>query len=194
MAPLLRQHPGLDVELKLDLSTANILAGEADIALRWIGPGEQQTLVAKRMVTVGAGMYAATAYLERAGRPQCVEDLAGHEAVAWDSSVMMRWPGEAPMRPERARMLLTSPAAHLAALSSGLGLGVTTHRLARAAWLGLERVLPDYEVTYDLWLVTHDGVKRNRTHRAVFDYLAGAAQADRAHFLSGEASSFGRFY
>jgi DNA-binding transcriptional LysR family regulator len=195
LAPLLAQHPDLEIELKLDLTTANIAAGDADIALRWRGPGDQQSLIARKATSVGAGLYAATAYLDRAGRPRTVEELRSHEAVDWSLGSLFVWPGgEAPIQPERTRISMTSPAAYLAALSSGLGIGVTTHRLARAAWLGLERVLPDYDIRLDLWLVGHEGLRANRAHGAVFDYLAGAVQADKAHFTAGEASAFGRFY
>ena len=194
LAPLLAQHPELDIDLQLNLAAANIAAGDADIALRWGGPGGQQSLIGKRVATVGGGIYASTAYLARAGRPNTAEDLPAHEAVGWKINGLFVWPGGEAARPGRLRMVLTSPSAQLAALSSGLGLGVTTHRLARAAWLGLERVLPEFELPLPLWLVGHEGLRANRAHSAVYDYLADAAKADRTHFLTGEPSAFGRFY
>lgn len=193
LASFLDAHPRLCVSIDLGLEAANILAGEADIALRWRHPGMQQSLIAKRVASVGAGLYAAPAYLARAGAPRTAADLVAHTAVDWNVPVGMNWPsaegGEA-LKPQHAAITASSPAAHLNAIELGLGLGVTTHRLARRSRAGLVRLLPDHQASLDLWLVSHAGVKRSHALRAVFDYLSDSLAADRKHLETGEPSNF----
>lgn len=194
LAPLLAEHRELTVHIKLGLGLANLVAGEADIALRWNGPGQQYSLIAKRVASVGAGIYAAPGYVEQHGRPERKQDLTGHRGVNWPDGAGFAWPedeeGHA-LQPGFNVMTTQSPLGHLKAMQLGLGLGVTSHRMARFdASQPLQRLLPDYEHVVDLWLVGHPGVKRNAALRQVFDYLAGAAQQDSAHLQTGDASVF----
>ncbi|MEO1039488.1 MAG: LysR family transcriptional regulator [Pseudomonadota bacterium] len=193
LAPLLLDHPALSVSVELGLAAANILSGEADLALRWRRPGAQQSLIARRVARVGAGIYAAPSYLERAGRPVSCEGLADHTAVDWNVTVGMRWPqgaDGATFKPGRAAVKFGTPVGHLKAIELGLGLGVTTHRLAQRATVALTRVLPDHEAFLDLWLVSHEGLKRSRALRTVFDHLADAVARDRKHLEQGAPSVF----
>ena len=192
LSPLLQRHRGLTVSIKLGFDPANLAAGEADIALRWLRPGTQHSLLARKAAAVGAGIYAASAYLDQAGRPESARDLAAHSEVSWDSQLAFAWPtdkGGERVRPARKALCVASPTAHAAALEAGLGLGVTTHRLVRLR-PGLERVLPAYELELDLWLVAHDGARRSRVQALVLDHLGEALRRDRAHFRSGAPSIF----
>lgn len=193
LAPLLASHPELTVHIKLGLGLANLVAGEADIAVRWNGPGQQYSLIARKVASVGVGIYAAPAYLDQMGRPARADDLEAHRAVNWPRGVGFPWPqdenGEV-LAPRMTALATASPLGHLTALERGVGLGVTSHRMARCGPVALERVLPDYEPRVDLWLVGHPGVKRNAALRHVFDYIADAVQRDLAHLTEGEPSVF----
>lgn len=192
LAPLLKAHPDLSVELKIGMETANLAGGEADIALRWGQPGPQHSLIARRAAEVGSGMYAAQSYLEAAGTPRTIEDLADHTAVGWSLPIMFEWPRNPvgdELRPKREVVTLAYPSAHLAAIEAGLGLGVTSHRLARSSPT-LVRVLPEIEVMLDLWLVAHGGARRSRAQSAVLDHLAACLNQDRNYFRTGAPSVF----
>jgi len=155
LVPLLEAHPDLSVELKIGFEPANLSGGEADIALRWGQPGTQYSLIARRGAEVGSGLYAAQSYLDSQGAPQTLEDLAQHRSIGWAAPITFQWPrtpvGDE-LRPRNEVMVMTHPSAHLEALRAGLGMGVTSHRLARSR-PGLVRVLPEFEVMLDLWLV-----------------------------------------
>ena len=194
LTPLLEAHPDLSVELKIGFEPANLAGGEADIAVRWGQPGPQHSLLARRAAEVGSGMYASECYLKKHGAPQTLDDVADHVAVGWANTIAFQWPrtpiGDE-LRPRRDVMVAAHPSAHLEGLRNGLGLGVTSHRLARAR-PGLVRILPDFEVMLDLWLVAHGAVRRSRAQATVLDHIAEALRADRDHFRNGEPSRFGQ--
>ena len=196
LTPLLEAHPDLSVELKIGFEPANLAGGDADIALRWGQPGPQNSLLARRAAEVGSGMYASEEYLERYGAPQTLDDVADHVSVGWAAPIAFQWPrtpiGDE-LKPRRDIMIAAHPSAHLEGLRNGLGLGVTSHRLARVS-PGLVRILPDFEVLLDLWLVAHGGVRRSRAQATVLDHIAEALRADRDHFRNGEASRFSKAF
>jgi hypothetical protein len=57
---------------------------------------------------------------------------------------------------------------------------------------GLVRILPDFEVLLDLWLVAHGAVRRSRAQATVLDHIAEALRADRGHFRHGEPSQYSK--
>lgn len=186
-------NPDIILELNIDNHPANLAQRQADIALRWNGPGKQQSLIGRRGTTVGAGLYASKAYLDARGRPKEPADLADHDAVSWSIAAKFTWPsiinGEQTL-PARVAFQANSPNALLSGLVAGFGLGVYTHRLA-LRHPELERVLPDYETSLDLWIVTHEDVRRSARIRAAFDYTVKALEADSAHFSRGAPSIYG---
>ncbi|GJL97667.1 MAG: LysR family transcriptional regulator [Hyphobacterium sp.] len=193
LAPLRDRHPGLVLRIDLGMQKANLAAGEADIALRWRSPGEQQSLIVRKAATVGWGLYAAPSYLEKFGRPWCADHLKPHRLVDWGYIEPEGWPtGEAGdiVRPAEIAVIANSATSHLQAMKSGFGIGMTSHRLARLAGPALERVLAPHETVQELYLVAHDGVNRSRRHRLVFDHLADSFKRDSAHFRKGDFSVF----
>ena len=193
LAPLLSAHPSLDTRTVIGMEAANIAAGEADIALRWIRPGQQHSLIARRVVTAGGGLYASKGYLDRHPAPQSLAELSDAEGVGWVVDTVLAWPRSndgVEVAPARQRYRASSPTDHVAALRCGLGVGVTSHRLALAGPEPLIRVLPDHEVRMELWVVSHPDMRLNAAHRLVHDHLIDALAADRAHFDSGAVSVF----
>jgi DNA-binding transcriptional LysR family regulator len=73
------------VQLALHLSNRNIDFGEEsfDLAIRARPPGDSR-LVARKLEDAELVVVAAPAYLTRAGIPQTLEDLAGHECVQFE--------------------------------------------------------------------------------------------------------------
>lgn len=192
LAGFKRNNPDIIIELNIDNHVANLAQRQADIALRWNGPGKQQSLIGRRAVTIGAGLYAAKSYLDRMGRPDNVGDLADHDAVGWSVTTKFTWPsiidGQEAF-PARTAFQANSPNALLSALAAGFGIGVYTHRMA-LRHNELERVLPEYDTSLDLWIVTHEDVRRSARIRAAFDFTLEALEADTAHFGSGAPSIY----
>jgi DNA-binding transcriptional LysR family regulator len=80
------RHPGLEVEFVMSDRYLDLAKGDADIALR-SGDTEDEALVGRRIGDSLWAVYASHGYLARRGRPDRVEDLAGHEWVGLDESM-----------------------------------------------------------------------------------------------------------
>lgn len=81
LAPLLREHPDLKIELSADYRLVDIVAERFDIGVRL---GDQ---VAKDMIAVRIGpdqraaIAASPSYLQSRGEPQTIEDLTQHNCI-----------------------------------------------------------------------------------------------------------------
>ncbi len=76
-----RRYPEVEVELSLTNRSVDLVAEGFDVALRATARLSGSTLIAKKLATLEAGLYASPAYLERRGRPRHVRELPGHDAV-----------------------------------------------------------------------------------------------------------------
>lgn len=189
MAELCAEHPTLEIRVDVSPQAANLARREADIALRWMGPGNQNSLIGRKVIEAGFGLYASPSYLQSHGRPLAVADLSDHQMVemqftngnrAWDPNEKM----PAGARHPRISFSSNSFHAHETAILSGFGIGPLAH--AQAAWVpGIERVIPDYENMEELWIVAHEDLMRSPRIRTVFDYLIEALRTDSEYFISG---------
>jgi DNA-binding transcriptional LysR family regulator len=84
LARLRRDHPALVIELMLSDRLEDLLAREADIAIRMTEP-TQTALLARRLPPVELGFHAHRSYLERRGTPASMEDLSAHDLIGYDA-------------------------------------------------------------------------------------------------------------
>ena len=176
IAAIRDEAPGIEVTVIAANDLRDIARREADIAIRHVRP-EQPDLIARALPDSEARLYAAPAYLDRAGRPKTVEDLARLNLVGFQD-------------PTRLLELLTSfgvqlTPAHFGTRSDsglvfwemvrqGLGAGVMSSTVARMTG-GVEVVLPALPpVQFSTWLTTHRELHTSRRIRLVFDRLAEA--------------------
>jgi DNA-binding transcriptional LysR family regulator len=75
-------------------------------------------------------------------------------------------------------------AAQRAAIQAGVGIGGQTCFIADRQ-PELVRVVPEVEVRFEIWLVTHPGLRRSARIRAVYDFLAERLK-EAAPMLAGE--------
>jgi len=80
---LLKQHPGLAVELVIEDRMDDLVAARLDVALRF-GQSTDTSLVSRAIATLGAAAVASPAYLERHGAPAHPSDLAKHTCIVSD--------------------------------------------------------------------------------------------------------------
>ncbi|MEL6702205.1 MAG: LysR family transcriptional regulator, partial [Pseudomonadota bacterium] len=78
--------PGVQLDLVASDDTENLLYGEADIAIRMYRP-EQLELVTRYLGDIEIGVFAATSYLDRVGRPQSFEDVLALDLVGFDTEM-----------------------------------------------------------------------------------------------------------
>jgi DNA-binding transcriptional LysR family regulator len=196
LSQLHQQYPEINVIIDVNFEMANLARREADIALRWMGPGNQNSLIGRKVSTVGFGLYASHQYLEKFGRPASIEDLTQHQAVAVQvGEYSPIWPinlDEISVQPAHIPFRSNSFHTHESAIRCGFGLGSLAH--VQAIRLpGVERILPEFEHRQDLWIVAHDDLTRNKRIRLVFDFLIQCLTEDQEYFLTGSPSPWDRF-
>ncbi len=182
-------HPAIDVQVIVSNTAVNVLRREADIAIR-LGRPQQKELVARRVADLVLGLYASRAYIEAHGEPRTRADLAEHEGVAFDAELMYSGTGswlERSMGPARIAYRANTLGAQLAAIRAGFGIGGQSCFIA-SRYPDLVRVLPEVEISLDLWLVTHPGLRRTARIRAVYDFLAERLVEARP-LLAGKAAA-----
>jgi DNA-binding transcriptional LysR family regulator len=174
LARLRSAHPGLTIELSLSDAPADLLAQEVDVAVRTVAP-KQEALVARKVASIGLGLFATPSYVERRGVPAGLDDLAGHDFVGPDRNrrdlaLAARLGGEV----VRDRLVIRTDnhAAQLALARAGAGIAVAQVPVGEDD-PRLVRILPDIEVAVlDVWIVTHENLARIPRIRAVTDTLA----------------------
>lgn len=172
---LREQHPEIQIELLADDGVRDLLARDADIALRMFRPREGG-LIARRLADLPVGLYAHRDYLARHG-PVTRETLAAH---AWigpnEGEQMRRGFALAGYSVTRAFFALRTDDSALAwrAVLEGLGIGAGIVAVAERT-PELVRVLPDIDIApMPCWLAVHREWRGTPRLRAVADALAGA--------------------
>jgi DNA-binding transcriptional LysR family regulator len=196
LAELRAGHPDLMFRLDVSSRAANLARREADIALRLFRPGDQASLVARRVARLGIGFYASPAYLDARGRPERIAELARHDAVIANAALERLWTPVIAGEPAEPRCIAfdsDSLPGLLAAAEAGLGIAVQSHWRARGRRT-LERVLPQVELPpADLWLVTHADIRRSARVRLVLDHLAERFSANARWLAEGDGERPERF-
>ena len=143
---LLRQEPGLQLELVATNGTDNLMMREADIAVRMVQP-EQLDLIARKCGEISLGLFVAQSYLKDRGSPQTLEDMQDHIILGYDSSDLiikgMQALGYPATRHDFAYRI-DDQVAYLEALKAGVGIGAAQVRLAQES--GLVRVMEDIRI------------------------------------------------
>ncbi|MBI5069082.1 MAG: LysR family transcriptional regulator [Deltaproteobacteria bacterium] len=180
------RHPGLRVEFVMSDRVLDLQKGEADVALR-SGDAEDSDLVGRKVADSLWAVYGSRGYLERAGRPGSVaelarhalvgldESMAGHRAAAWLRQVA---PGTPPVARADGVLGLVSAA------RSGVGLAPLPTALGDAE-PDLVRVLGPIEELTRAWrLLTTPELRRTPRVAAFFDFVVEELDALRP-ILSG---------
>jgi DNA-binding transcriptional LysR family regulator len=176
LAQMRQVLPEVQVELVASNALSNLLRREADIALRMVRP-DQNSLVAKRIGTVGVTACAHRDYLRRRGTPRQPLDLLQHELVGSDRQQdIVR--GFATMgqvvAPAQFAFRTDDLIAYWQAVRAGLGVGFVAAYLLREDSAVLP-VLPQLKLpSLPIWLVVHREIRTSARIRAVYDFLAQA--------------------
>ncbi len=80
LAKLYDRYPDLKIDLMLEERVLDLPMREADVAIRMKEPS-QADLVRKRLLNIRMRMYATTEYLDKAGRPERLEDMRNHRLI-----------------------------------------------------------------------------------------------------------------
>jgi DNA-binding transcriptional LysR family regulator len=171
LAPLMADHPGLELELALSNRNDDLLLREADLALRMLRP-TQAGLVARKLGEVRIGLHAHQDYLARHGTPTTPEALKDHVLIGPDSdATALAGFARAGIPRGMIRLRCDRESAQLNAIRTGLGIGAMQAGIARRH-PALRPVLVDsFSFTLDCWLVFHADLRQSARLRLVADHL-----------------------
>ena len=189
-------HPDILIDLGIGFKNYNLAQREADIAIRWMGPGDQNSLIGRKVATATFGLFASASYLQQKGTPQSLDDLKNHDGVMAtimdDKQLWLTDNNKQPhYLPGRVTFKTNSIWAFDEAIANGYGIGALP--LCGTSAIGqdrIRRVLPNVSQQEDLFLVAHEDLRRSARIRAVFDFLVEAFAQDAAFFLNGGSSVF----
>ncbi len=185
-------NPDIIVDINVDMRALNLAQREADIALRWMGPGTQNSLIGRRVTSSGFGLYASRDYLERKGTPKTPEDMLDHDGVRLIMGPETFWPygpDGNPLPLPRTVFRTNNHLAYFNAVLAGYGIGMLAYA-SMPEEAGLVRVLPKTERVEDLWVVAHEDLKKSARVRAAFDFIVEALLKDEDHCRRGAPSRY----
>ena len=144
LAAVHQKLPSIHIELSLSGRVVDLVSEGFDIAIR-AGKLGDSSLIAKKVGTTHAGLWASKAYLKKRGRPKQLSDLADHDCVLFRGrNGRARWTFD-DKGVDVEGVLSVDDYSFLAhALEAGLGVGPLP--VFQANRTSLERVLPDHEL------------------------------------------------
>ena len=172
------EHPGLRVAFVMSDRYLDLSKGEVDVAFR--SGDTDDELVGRKIAESIWAVYASRDYVERRGRPERIEELAGHRLVGLDESLAnhraVKWLKEvAPDATMAAR--INSVLGLVSAIKSGVGIGPLPIALGDAE-PDLVRVLgPVPELTRNWRILTHPDLRRVPRVAAFFDFIVRRREA-----------------
>jgi DNA-binding transcriptional LysR family regulator len=143
---LFAEHPDLSVNLILTEAILDLPMREADVAIRMSSP-QQADLIRRPLMNVTMRLYASKEYLEQAGEPHTLDDLATRRSVSF--SLNAPQPNEAAewlkgrIHPQRrTHLMINSYFGVLKAAINGLGIATLPDYITRD-YPELINVLPE---------------------------------------------------
>jgi DNA-binding transcriptional LysR family regulator len=173
--------PGIEVDVLPSNYVRDLRRREADIAIRH-GRPDQPHLIATLLGETEGGLYAATRYLDRYGRPATPEDVSDSEFIGFDRpGQLITYLNEmgVTLTKDNFKLLTESGAVAWEWVQQGLGIGVMADIIADRTE-GVEGILPELPpAMIPIWLVTPWELRTSRRIRIVLDVLAETLKLPR---------------
>ncbi len=179
IADLRVAEPEIEIELTPTDATENLLFREADIAVRMYRP-TQLDVITKQVGEAPLGVYAATSYLDRAGRDVLPETIGTHDIVGYDRDDRI-------LRGMRALGLPATQSwfsvrcddqnTYWELVCAGCGLGFAQTSIGDAD-PRVERLLPELDMAaLPIWLTAPEAMRHTPRIRRVWDALEAGLSA-----------------
>jgi DNA-binding transcriptional LysR family regulator len=176
----LAQHPELEMQIILDDGNIDLIESGIHVALR-MGSLEDSALVARKIAQCPRLVLATPAYLEKHGEPTVPGDLAGHEAIVYDTRgggtawTFHKDSTEASVN-VTGRVRVTAAEGVREAVFSGLGLAVASEWMFPELKSGaVKAVLRDWTLpSMELWAVFPTGRRVSAKARAFVSFVEEA--------------------
>ena len=135
LADFCRVHPAVNIEMVTDRKGLDLFSLEADLAV-FIERPKSPCLVASKIVKVDHSLFLSKSYEEGFGRPRKLEDLGEHhflDYVPYHVCADLAWWTKKITPVHRIRFRADSASVYLAAIRSGMGIGLLPNFYKRAA-------------------------------------------------------------
>ena len=179
----MKLYPDIRLQLLLDDETLNLTMREADVAI-WFGPPAQQDLIRRRLFTAHYHVYASNDYVKRKGRPKSVADLDKHRILTYGGPVPspfkeMNWletAGADGQGPREPALRINSLIALREAVAQGIGVAVLPDYLAKN-YPRLIQVLEEIEMpVFDTYFVYPQDLRDTKRVNAFRDFLVAQSR------------------
>lgn len=181
MAPFLREHDKIELDIVTHPFPASVWRREADVVLRPVDSGEEN-LVGRKVARLGTGFYASREYAARRKLPERRGDWSGHSIIGFadqtSNTELARW-SDLITRQGFTVMRCSTQGDMLAAVRAGIGISALSC-LVGNSYPELVRVAPNKLASVsDFWLLTHPDLVDLPAVRAVTNFIAFCAREDR---------------
>ncbi|MCP4502917.1 MAG: LysR family transcriptional regulator [Deltaproteobacteria bacterium] len=177
LAPLLRAHPNLQIEVQVADRSINPISSGVDVAI-YGGALTDSSLIAKKLLDIDIMLAASKTYLEAAGPPKTVDALHSHQFLNFGKTKttlhLTDSEGGLSVAHLEARMVSNDARTLRDALLAGLGIGATSSRVLNRHET-LQRVLPEFSLaSVPLYAVYPAAMQRSERLQTIVTYLKEA--------------------
>jgi DNA-binding transcriptional LysR family regulator len=174
LAAFRAQHPAVVAEVIVDDRTLDIARGEADIAIRFGNPPQDESLVIRRIIELHESVYVRTDLADQLGLPNTYEGLLRYPIIGFSGTgvgQIAKWMKDLGPDANIVHSANTLSAV-IAAVRAGMGAAVIPC-LIGDTMSGLVRLFPPIaELTTPGWLVTTASARQQPHIRALLDFIA----------------------
>ncbi|QJI38565.1 LysR family transcriptional regulator [Pseudomonas sp. ADAK13] len=178
LGAFLEQHPQLDVDVRLDDRSMNLIEEGIDVALR-MGNLSDSNLTARKIAQCRRLVMATPAYFQRCGVPESPADLADHEAVIYTlggggTSWVFKKDGTEQPATLAGRIRVSAAEGVRTAVLSGYSLTISSEWMFTPELASGEvvAVLGDWTLPeLDLWAIFPTGRMASAKARAFVDFV-----------------------
>ena len=185
LSKLYERYPDLKIDLMLEERVLDLPMREADVAIRMKEPS-QADLIRRRLLNIRILLYATQTYLDRAGVPESMDDLAPHRVICQNPQTPQVSSGAALAQMLLARTVTSTLMVNnyfgvLQGVLNDVGIGLLPDYLV-SDFPHLVRVLPDVESSeVPVFLAFPEELRSSRRVAAFRDFvLEEIAQMRRA--------------
>ncbi len=179
LRPLRDTAPGITIRIVESNDNQNLIMREADIAIRHVRPQEPE-LIARHVGDLRSNLYAARGYLDKAGRPHTIREVADLAFIGIPEPDYLVEALQNMGIPVQADRFVIQPHSSMVAwemVKAGHGVSMLPAFLGETE-PGIETVFADVpSMEFPIWLVTHKELRTSSRIRTVFDTLAIQLQA-----------------
>ena len=191
------KYPDLKIDLMLEERVLDLPMREADMAIRMKEPS-QSDLIRRRLLDIRMRLYATPEYLESAGVPERLSDIASHRVICQNPTMPQVSAGAVLSQTllaenPRSTLMVNTYFGVLQAVQAHLGIGILPDYLTLDFPEGLRRVIPSHEsAEVPVFLAYPEELRTSRRITAFRDFIVEEIQQYRRmqHALPPEAESY----